>query len=65
MQWWDSTATYSHLAHPTCGHIDALSGGCSLEGVMKPRFNIDVHSLYPRSFLFLDLAHLLPLEVSI
>ena len=21
MRWWDSTGTYSHLAHPTCGRV--------------------------------------------
>jgi hypothetical protein len=29
---------------------------------VKVDFNVDVHSFYPRSFLFLDPTHLLPFK---
>ena len=40
-----------------------MSRGCGFEGVMEADFNVDVHTLYPCSFLLLDRSHLLPLEV--
>ena len=44
-------------------HIRTLGRGCGLEGVVKADFNVDVHSLYPCSFLLLsDLTHPLSME---
>ena len=51
--------------HQDGRHICTLGGSCGLEGAVEADFNVDIHSLYPCSFLLLDLTHLLPLEVSI
>jgi hypothetical protein len=51
--------------HQYGAHIDAIRRGCSLKGVVEIDFKVDIHSLYPFSFLLLDRTHLLPLEKSL
>lgn len=45
--------------HQDRRHIHALGRGGGLEGVVEADFNVDIHALYPCSFLLLDWSHLL------